>query len=197
MMSLGATGFPRKLKAVHRYFSYGLTTSLTGTMSTFQFTCNGMYDPDITGVGHQPVYFDQIGAIYDHYTVFRSRIKITFTPVATYTNDLLINLYVDDDTSTASNIFSSIEQSGASYGTLTPRAIKPLVLSKTWDAKQYFGGDIFDNDNLQGTLSTNPTEQSYYTVQILSIDGNAYAYNSTVEVFYEAVWDELKTIGTS
>ena len=36
-----------------------------------------MFHPDKSSVGHQPMYFDQLQAIYDHFTVINSRIKVT------------------------------------------------------------------------------------------------------------------------
>jgi len=36
-----------------------------------------MYDPDITGTGHQPAGFDQMMLSYEHYIVTRARIWAT------------------------------------------------------------------------------------------------------------------------
>lgn len=36
-----------------------------------------MYDPDLTGFGHQPYFFDQLTDIYSHYVVIGSKIKIS------------------------------------------------------------------------------------------------------------------------
>lgn len=36
-----------------------------------------MFDPDITGVGHQPLGFDQWSAFYNKYTVYGSKCQIT------------------------------------------------------------------------------------------------------------------------
>lgn len=47
------------------------------------FAANGAFDPDITGTGHQPYYFDQFMAIYQRFRVIRSAIEFTYVPVAT------------------------------------------------------------------------------------------------------------------
>ena len=36
-------------------------------------------DPNHTGVGHQPLYFDQLMTIYNHYIVIGAKITVKFT----------------------------------------------------------------------------------------------------------------------
>ena len=42
---------------------------------------NSLFDPDFTGTGHQPYYFDQFATIYQRYTVIGSKLTATFTPI--------------------------------------------------------------------------------------------------------------------
>jgi hypothetical protein len=190
MASLGSVGFPLKLRTTLKYVDTISLTISAGTVSTRQFSCNGLWDPDITGTGHQPCYFDNLGAIYDHYTVMSSRIK--FTLLALTGSGLVASLYVEDDTSTTSFVPQSAEQ-GTGISLMQVLTTPAKSFSLTWDAKQYFGGDILDNDNLQGTVTGNPAEQSYFTLSVSDLTGIAWSYYFTVEIEYDAIWDELKT----
>lgn len=182
-------GFPRKLHARHRYADAVILTSTTGAVVSYQWSCNGMYDPNITGTGHQPLYFDQLGAIYDHYTVFRSTIKYEILGTQTFA----WSAYIDDDTTITSSVVEAAEQVGGKTGLLSSQAVRPQVIQLSWDAKKFFGGDIFDNDNLQGTTAANPTEQSYFTILASTSDLSTGNLTIKVVIEYEVVWDELRT----
>lgn len=45
------------------------------------FRANSCFDPDFTGVGHQPLMFDEYALLYDQYRVLSSTIKVTPVPV--------------------------------------------------------------------------------------------------------------------
>ncbi len=47
------------------------------------YSANGLYDPDVTGIGHQPRGFDQIKTMYDHYHVLQSKITVDFSNLDT------------------------------------------------------------------------------------------------------------------
>jgi len=140
---------------------------------------------------NQPMYFDNLALIYDHYTVFKSRIRLQVIADVNFR----ASLYIDDDASAATSAQTAAEQpSAAMFRISPPTTFRPLMLTRSWDAKAYFGGDIFDNDNLQGTVSANPSEISVYTFQIAAADGTStVAWTLAVEIEFDTVWDELKT----
>jgi hypothetical protein len=188
-------GFPKKMFMTHEYRETKPIVCTAGAINSYQFSCNGMYDPNITGTGHQPMYFDQMSAIYDHYTVFKSEIIYEFL---VKTADQMVGCYIDDDTSITNDPVLCGELPTGSSHLLSVVAIRPLVVRKRWDAKKFFGGDIYDNYNLQGTASANPVEQSYYTMVTQPFDGaSSTTVLMNVTIRYQAVWDELKNIGSS
>jgi len=46
------------------------------TLGSHVFRGNSLYDPDYSGTGHQPRYFDQLSAIYGKYKVLSSNIVV-------------------------------------------------------------------------------------------------------------------------
>jgi len=167
-------------------------------LGSYLFSCNGMYDPNITGTGHQPMYFDQYCAMYDHYTVLKSMIKVTV--VANTQAALIFSLGQDDDTSISAATSSTIWERPGFQTKVVNTPIQPndTVLWSRWDAKKTFGGDPKSDPDLQGTASANPTEQTYY---VIYFDGsvNIASTNVTVlvEIWYESVWDEFVSMTQS
>jgi len=191
----GAQAFPKQLNNTVRYVDW-LAVPLTGGLGYWQMSCNGLYDPNITGTGSQPAYFDQLKAIYNHYTVLRSKAKFTcISPVNTTT---LITLYIDDDASINTSPYKSSMLETAHSLMANTTVSGPIVLYNTWDAVKYFGPNPQANDNLQGTSSSNPTEQSYYTLVLGDVAATTGQNVSVlVEIEYYVVWDELVNIPDS
>lgn len=93
-------GFPKKMIMTHRYCANQSVQSSTGVMANYVFSCNGMYDPDITGTGGQPLYFDQMTAIYNHYTVIGSKVTIKVLNASPSTGIIGCGILINDDTAT-------------------------------------------------------------------------------------------------
>lgn len=64
---------PAKMVVPMTYCSFVDITSNVGAFAVYDFAANGLYDPDLTGTGHQPYGFDQWTAFYTKLTVKRSR----------------------------------------------------------------------------------------------------------------------------
>lgn len=189
-------GFPPKLQVRHRYAQIvGISAAAAG-VGNYQFRANGMYDPDYTGTGHQPLYFDQLATIYDHFTVLRSYAKFTVANMAT--TPATVNVFLNDDaTITPSAIDGRMEQS-TGRSLLISKEQGPIVFYVSFDARKTFGGDPLANDNLQGSSAADPTEQALYTISAKTADDAvATSVIVQVEIVYTAVWDELRDIAQS
>ena len=95
-------------KAVFNYCEPGqvLNPGLGGSLASKVFTCNGLYDPDVSGTGHQPRGFDQMMALYDHYVVTKCKMTVMYWN-SDETNGQMIHLCVRDlaaPTTTTQNI---------------------------------------------------------------------------------------------
>lgn len=61
--------------------TYGISTTISasaGGVGNHCLNLNGLYDPDSTGAGHQPLGFDQMLAFFKHYCVVGCKVTATF-----------------------------------------------------------------------------------------------------------------------
>jgi len=74
---------------ITRSFTYCDAFSLASQTVTNAFgtervwRLNSLFDPDLTGVGHQPYYYDQVSFLYMFYRVFEAAWEVTFTTPGT------------------------------------------------------------------------------------------------------------------
>lgn len=162
-------GAPSKMFLKFRYSdSFELNT--TGIAPAVQvYSLNGMFDPDVTGVGAQPRYFDEyIGidagsAIYNHYTVLGAHVKVE--AYNQDTNSVAQRLYcaVRDTSGTAT--LSSYEESSQVVKRLLGRSSSgsaTTTMNLNWSAKKWFGKkNVTTERDLEGSSTTNPSEQAF------------------------------------
>lgn len=83
---LGRVGcMPQSLYTQHRYCEEISLSSdnITGyTGSQYEFRLNSLFDPNLTGVGHQPQGFDQMAALYASYRVYKVDIYLRVTAIS-------------------------------------------------------------------------------------------------------------------
>lgn len=173
-----------------------------GAPDYHEFVCNGLYDPDKTGTGHQPMGFDQLMAKYNHYRVLGSHIEIKILPSQFQTNSstvlALIGLTVTPTTGDAVVDGNELREQQGTKSTVAPRQAQGLKrLTMGWGLKRTFGAKSSDN-NLYGTASSNPSEKSYWRITMIGDLGVQTEYVTLfIKIKYLAEFIEPKKQGSS
>jgi hypothetical protein len=153
------------------YYEQGLSfsTATPGATSSYFFSANGMFDPNITGTGHQPMGFDQLMLFYEQYTVVTS--KITVTTYQSSAAPLRAAVALTPDTTAITDPIRIMEN-GLIKSTVIGRAdvntvVKSMNLS--CNVAKYMGRtmnlrELVNDVTLSGTAAANPTEQVYFTL---------------------------------
>jgi len=179
----------RSLKAKLTYFdTVFLDPGLAGTLAVHTFAANGVYDPDITGVGHQPVGFDEYIALYKRYVVTNSWIKVSFINTGT-TDRLCVGIIPSENTPIGNDPRRYIEQGTAQWtqiGDVAGGAPK-AQLTHFMNMRQMSGKDIFGEDDFEGNASGNPSNTQYWNVFAVGLDSaaNPTGVWASVEIQYE------------
>jgi len=211
LVNVGNQPFPLQYKATLKYVQYQIPAEMShftfslydfegGSGNTvFQFSCNGLYNPNTTYGGTQPLYFDQLMAIYNHYTVVSSKCKTTINPlVAMGTGvSLVLTGYIDDDSNPAvvGDPNLAMQRPGAKTSSGSRQVQKPIYLY--WSAAKTFGGDPLGDPSMTGTVSANPAEMSHFTFSLYDFEGGSGTCGFLTEIEYTVVFDELKSMTAS
>ncbi len=193
---------PNTLVRKLRYVDSVVLNASAGAAANHFFSANGLFDPDITGTGHQPLAFDQYIAMYDHYKVLSS--KMTIHPLAnpsasTADNQQIITIYLDDDTTGISNVNNMIEQGQTAYMVINSGAsAPPKGISKSFLASTFFSNRL-SGVSLLGTGSANPAEQCFYNISTAALNGSGDPVSLAVLVVIDYVvsFTERKSLGSS
>jgi len=194
IVRMGRQPFPRRLYNTLRYTEIVPVTITAGVGGNYVFSCNSLNDPNRTGGGHQPLYYDTLTSVYDHYVVLSSYIKLTPFALTSVTGCLSTVLYVDDDTTASLDWKTNAERVGSKMMSYSPGASSPAPLTMSWSAKDAFGGDVEANTRLQGTNTNNPSEEQFFFITPADGTGGSYTANFIVELWYDVAWKELSTI---
>jgi len=176
-------GFPQRLVTTMRYSDRIAITSTSGGVGAYVFSMNGLYDPDITSTGHQPMYFDTYGAIYESYRVISSELTATFcasidasgTNIASTNGPWYVGINGAANAASISTDYRArAEQNDSVYTVLGPRTggggMQTLKWTYSPDGKT---GRPAGDDVLGATFGNNPLEQYY--AQVWCSDTNSPA----------------------
>ena len=134
-----------------------------GLTGAYQFTLNGLFDPDITGVGHQPVNFDQVALMFERYHVTRAEVKAS---VIASGSQQLAGITVSRDVTipSAFEVFTEngLTQWGHVDNAASGQAVKEFTMSV--DLASMWGmtpNQFRGHDRCDALFSANPQEQAY------------------------------------
>lgn len=205
------SGFPQTKLVKMRYVDQNATLDPgAGLIQSTSYSCNSLYDPDISATGHQPMGFDQWSKIYRRYTVLSSKITVRWNPVnggSTTTNvqPCYFGIMLDEpggvgtsSFSTINNLLESRFSAGYKTGGVVASAnnrkyVFPYCV-KYFNSKKYFGSRFtIDDDLVSGKMGdfgtgASPGSEPRFVVWACSIDGNDPGSASlTVEIDYIAL----------
>jgi len=200
LVNFAGKGLPLQLQATQKYAEYISLNISGGGKGVYLFSCNGMYDPNVTGTGHQPHYFDQYSALYNHYRVTRSKIKVTLydhtlSSTGPTTRGLAMCIFIDDDaTPSLTNQYDEYEREGNVSTVALANVQTAGVLRKAWNAKRAFGVKA-NGDAMEGTSAAQPVEQQFFVISVQAEPTDIVTI--LVELEYNATWTEQKSVGAS
>lgn len=168
-------GIPLKQYAKLPYSGVTAFNVTASTLATQIFQLNGLYDPDFSGIGVQPNYFDQLMAMYTNYRVYGCKVTYRISAGTSTANcfHMTAALIPANTVSLYANMSSVINSRKAIFKIVTPTA-NGVTLSRYYSMSRDFGftkADIATESRFEGTASSNPSQGLYAVLYIKNNDG--------------------------
>lgn len=174
---------PTKMYTKLKYVEFvQLNPGAAGAVATHVFSANGMYDPDITGSGHQPRGFDQLMALYDHYAVKFCKCTCTFVPNG-LGQPAMCGIAVRDSSSTESSIDYYLETGYVKYKPVSSTEGYETKITYFLDVPKFLGRrNLLSDPELKGSTAANPTENAQFHIFAAPFDTSDVG---TIDVYVE------------
>lgn len=183
-------GFPNSIITTMRYAEVFTKTSTLGGIAFNTFNANSIFDPNNTGVGHQPMYRDQWAGVYNQYVVIGSKITVHFA--SQDSKNWVVGICGDDDVNFPTALTDKMEQNNSTY-TLLPGS-SAATLTMTFEPNADLGIDAISDGAEQTAVGSNPSELFCYGVWGHVADASLTGkFDFTVEIEYTVKFSELTT----
>lgn len=192
----------RKLK----YVVQGtLPPAAAGGLSAKAFYLTRLDQPDPTGVGHQPLGYDQLALLYNHYQVIRAKATVHYSQPAIadpyITSSGSRGVYYGmsiEDTGATPVAFSNRMENAWSICELTTGNSQPVKLSYDVDTKKYLGNKTLDS--VRGLFSGGAPADNVYVIlwmQALNSGFTTTPTDFTIMLEYTVICNEPVTLISS
>lgn len=177
-----------------KYFD---TKAVAVSLSTdFQqvWRANSLQDPDVTGIGHQPMFHDDLSLYYKHYCVLKTEIYMKYLRKDTTNNGgtLFITYSQDSTPPTAANKRDLVEQNLVKCVQLNPY-YQPITKHSGWvNGHAMYGLNRMPNFTLFG----NNASQEIYIHTGLWKDNFSYTAEADLEytIYYTVMVSSINEV---
>lgn len=197
---MGVFGFSQSYRTRLRYVeTIGLISS-AGSVARNVFSPQNCFDPNVTGTGHQPMYFDQLTAIYARYKVHGATIRVTFSATSEVAGTAIgaVGIIAGSAQTISSDVNTNMEDNHGVSTILNGRNGNSgqKILYLTYQPKRDLGISV-DDDSLVTPINTGAGTY-YWNVWWSDLSAPASSNcTATVEISYDVEFvDNINIAGS-
>lgn len=170
-----------------------------GQAVTCQFRANSIFDPNFTGVGHQPMGHDQWSAFYNHYCVVSSKCRVDYLPQSTAIGGNFIGaIRISPDSAPSTIPAIQLFENRQAVTGICMTAGRPLRLNNTYNMYKQFGIKPGLSTTCTAAFGANPVEDCYFHVSICPYDSSVQAQSFVIVLIeYTVLLLEPRTLSES
>lgn len=193
--SLGS-GIPNSI-AMKMKYSANLTPTTTTAISNTFYSLSNLFDPDVSGVGHQPYYYDEMTPLYARWFVSGCAYKCT---VNSQSGTVQVGVKAQRDVTGMTDITAYPERPGTKY-TVASAGGPSKVIKGYYSMPQLWGisASAYRAElNYHGTFDASPSLQQFFQISWQNPDGVSTASGTVVvELTYYVTWTDRKRVTSS
>lgn len=168
-----------------------------GSSYAYQFNLNSVFDPNRTGIGHQPYGHDTFATMYNRYRViacsyhvwFPASGAVSYQLSAVPANEVQIFGSIAEARENPRGKFK-IQMPGGTAQKISGKVYLPSLTGRT--KSQYMADDRY-----QATVGSSPLELAILNLQSASTSDVASPVTCVVELEYTVEWFDAKILGQS
>ncbi len=173
LVTIQSVGIPDRLR-VWLKFTDNTAWSNTGTI-TQVYRTNSVFDPNFTGAGGQPRYFDQWAAMFGSYCVLHCDVRHELVNTSTTVPFTVVTGYTDVDPTGTSFANLAEFKFAKLRGQVGIASSQPTRIYSSGMSSHVLHGKkndqaVLDTDNLNSAVTTNPADVGFYFLSIQAYD---------------------------
>lgn len=183
--------FPDTYKTNMNYSENIVRTPAT-YVDNYVFRLNSVYDPNYTGVGHQPLGHDQLAALYNRYRVDAVLVDFEFTNLTTM--PVIIGLVAQNTLSNASGVDTLRESPWSMVKTLGSfSGSNSTIRLRRWISLAALNGvtraQYKSDDSTNSVIGSNPNEVLGLALYAYAADGSTtIQYSMNAKLVMNTTW---------
>lgn len=172
----------------------GFSEASAGAGAFYTFSLNGVYDPDVTSTGKQPIGFDQLATMYYQFRVVKTDVEVSFLSNTPSPNSLIVGMYAGYTGFLPSDPDSWEVQRNSKVAFLAPAGVggNKVTIRRQFKPNEVLGisrQSYLSEADYAGNSSMNPQRQAYLQLFLRSsagagVTGAAYYF---VRIAYTVV----------
>jgi len=195
-----ATGFPDRLRCKLAYSETGVRSSaIPGTYTIGQrWRLGSLFDPDQTGTGSQPRFYDQLTPIYDKYRVDGAFVRLSVRQRAQHGITVIL---VPTSDVVPLNRYDAMEDPRASAALLTSDDQPPVVFEKYYSLAALNGVTpaTYQADDIYNSfINNNPLKETVLHQTVFSTGQDTLVdYEFSIQITYYCEFFDRKVMTQS
>lgn len=157
-----------------------------GGLAAFRFNLNSIYDPNRTGIGHQPYGYDQLAGLYNRYRVIKCNYVVSGVNTGSDGDQysIIAALPANEQVNLIGGLAEAMENPRCKFITQAPSAPLRMLKGSVYipslvgrNKSQYMADDRY-----QSTFGSDPNELAVLNLFAGAIDGDPLTNTMTLTV---------------